>query len=591
MTTIDLSLASAAAPLGTWAVLFDVLVLLTMAMVLGNLAERLGQSVIVGYLIAGTVVGPNGLGWISSHAELLNIAEIGVALLLFTIGLEFSAKRLVALGTSALKIGPAQVVLTTTLAYLGALALGVTGREALVIGMMVAMSSTACVLRLLTDRAEVETRHGRSALGILLFQDAAVVPMILLVSVMATGGTVGQMVAKLALALLAAAALLGTFYVLFNVIAPRIFLLPTYRRNRDLPILLAVIMATGSAWATHSLGLSPALGAFAAGILLATSPFAIQIRADTRPLMTVMVTLFFAAIGLFGDPAWLVAHWLTVTAVVLSIIVGKPLVIAVLSRAFGEPWRYGVAAALCLGQVGEFSFVLATIAHSDLAGTALISSLTFRTMVSATIVSLLITPYFVAAAPRVGAIFESGIARYRRALPGARGAARSLPTSDHDNAAAGEGAGIANADDVESVILIGFGSVGRHVVDALPGAMAEQVVTIDLNAAHVRAAIQLGLKGLVGDATQRDILDHAGITRAQAVVISVRDHVTTRHLIHLIRDLSPETFIIARCRFNVHYSELLDAGAHEIVNEDAEVGERLATDLCGLVGADDESEP
>jgi CPA2 family monovalent cation:H+ antiporter-2 len=554
-------------------------------MVLGNVAERLGQSVIVGYLIAGTLVGPHGLGWILSHAELLNIAEIGVSLLLFTIGLEFSAARLRALGISALKIGPWQVVLTATFTYAGCHAFGVAGREALVIGMMIAMSSTACVLRLLTDRAEIETRHGRSALGILLFQDAAVVPMILLVSVLATGAPASQVLWKLALALLAAAALLGAFYVLFNVIAPRIFLLPTYRRNRDLPILLAVIMATGSAWATHAVGLSPALGAFAAGILLATSPFAVQIRADTRPLMTVMVTLFFAAIGLFGDPVWLVAHWMTVTAVVLAIIVGKPFVIAVLSRIFGEPWRYGVGAAMCLAQVGEFSFVLATIAQSDVAGVALISPETFRTMVSATIVSLLITPYFVAVAPRVGASVEMGMATLRRALPWCgRGSGRDGKGLN------GAGSGAERSAENDSVFVIGFGSVGHHVAGKLRGSMRERLVAIDLNPDNVNAAIRRGLKGQLGDATQRDILDHVGIARARAVVVTLRDHVTTGHLIYLVRDLAPDAFIIARCRFNAHYAELLAAGAHAVVNEDAEVAARLATNLEALTGTGKESD-
>ncbi len=588
MTTVHLSLAAAAAPLGVWPVLWDVLILLTMAMLLGNLAERLGQSVIVGYLIAGTIVGPNALGWISTHAELLNIAEIGVSLLLFAIGLEFSPRRLLGFGTSALKIGASQVVLTTAVAYVGGLAFGLADREALVIGMMVAMSSTACVLRLLTDRAEVETPHGRSALGILLVQDAAVVPMILLVSAMATGGTAGQILWKLLLALLAAAVLLGAFYVLFNVVAPRLFLLPTYRRNRDLPVLLAVIMAVGSAWATHAVGLSPALGAFAAGILLATSPFAIQIRADTRPLMTLMVTLFFAAIGLFGDPAWLVAHWTMVTAVVLSIVIGKPAIIALLSRVFGQPWRYGIAAALCLAQVGEFSFVLATIAQSEFAGVALITPLTFRTMVSATIVTLLITPYFVAAAPRIGAVFENGISKYRQALPwGDHAAERSIAVKYDAAAATEERTSRAGSVGVDLILIIGFGSVGQRVAEGLLDSRRQQLVAIDLNPESIKVVERFGLKGQLGDATQRDILDHAGINRAQAVVITVRDHVTTRHLIHLIRDLSPDTLIVARCHHHIHYFELLYAGAHQVVDEQDQLGDRLAVDLRKLLGAGD----
>lgn len=582
MISADFMLASAGAPIGVWPILWDMLVLLTMAMLLGNLAERLGQSVIVGYLIAGTLVGPNVLGWISTHAQLLNIAEIGIALLLFAIGLEFSPQRLLTFGTSALKIGIAQVVLTTAAAYLGGLSVGLAEREALIVGMMIAMSSTACVLRLLTDRAEVETPHGRSAVGVLLVQDAAVVPMILLASTMATGGTAGLVLGKLVLALLAAALLVGAFYVLFNLVAPRLFLLPTYRRNRDLPILLAVIMAVGSAWATHTVGLSPALGAFAAGILLATSPFAIQIRADTRPLMTLMVTLFFAAIGMFGNPVWLATHWTIVTAVVLSIVVGKSAIIAILSRVFGQPWRYGVAAALCLAQVGEFSFVLATIAQSEFAGDALITPLTFRTMVSATIVTLLITPYLVAAAPRVGAVFETAVAKFRKSLPqGHRETGRdgTATATAHEN--------IDRSRSEENLILIvGFGAVGQRVAEALPDTRRKHVVAVDLNPASVRAAKRIGLMAQVGDATQRDILDHAGINRAEAVVITVRNPFTARHLIHLVRDLSPETFIVVRCQHHAHYFDLRATGAHAVVDEEDEMGRWMATRLQALVGSE-----
>ncbi len=574
---LDVALASAVAPGGPWPVLWDILLLLTTAMLLGNLAERLGQSVIVGYLIAGTVAGPNGFGWISTHAELLNIAEIGIALLLFAIGLEFSPQRLVALGTSALRIGPAQVVLTTLLAYGGALAAGMGQREALLVGMMVAMSSTACVLRLLTDRAEIETRHGRNALGILLFQDAAVVPMILLASVMATGGTTTQVLWKLLLAMLAAGALLGAFYVLFNVVAPRLFLLPTYRRNRDLPILLAVIMATGSAWATHAVGLGPALGAFAAGILLATSPFAVQIRSDTRPLTTLMVTLFFSAIGLFGDPAWLVANWVMVGAVVLTIVIGKPAIIAVLSWLFGEPWRYGVATALCLAQVGEFSFVLATIAQSDFAGEPLISPLTFRTMVSATIVTLLITPYLVAAAPRLGALFETGLHRALQVLGARRRTAREMTVEEKIAAE--------RPPSEDTIIIVGFGPVGRRVAQGLLDSK-HKLVAVDLNPERVEAARRYGVEAKVGDATQRDILYHAGITQAHVVVITARDHVVARHLIHIVRDLSPDTLIVARCRYHTHYFELLYAGAHKVVDEDEVLGGLLSEEVFGLVGSE-----
>ncbi|NOY29119.1 MAG: hypothetical protein GXP28_02770 [Planctomycetes bacterium] len=386
---------------------------------------------------------------------------------------------------------------------------------------------------------------------------------------MATGGSWGLIVGKLALALVLAVVLLGLFYALFNVVAPRLLLLPTWRKNRDLPVLLAVIMATGSAWATHAVGLSPAMGAFAAGVLLAVSPFAIQIRADTRPLTTLMVTLFFASIGMFGDPMWLLDHWLLVTGLVLAIIVGKTLLMAFLARIFGQPWRYAIASALCLAQVGEFSFVLATIAHSDAAGTSLISSTTFHAMVSTTILTLLCTPYLVSAAPRVGARCDQWMRRWRPANQPV-----AVPEATESN----------HAVDPEGIVIIGFGPAGQRVAEGLLDSHQQQMVAIDLNPDNIEIARRYGLKAHLGDAGRREILEHAGIYQARVVVVTVPDHTTTRHLIHLIRDLAPEAFLVARCRYHVLHWELLGAGAHEVVDEEDQLGRRLAAQVRKHVG-------
>lgn len=584
-----LPILAATAPVGVWVVLWDILVLLAMALLLGTVAERLGQSVIVGYLIAGTLVGPNVLGWISTQAELFNIAELGVALLLFAIGLEFSPRRLLTLGSTVLKTGPLQVVLTAAVGLGVAMVCGLNGREAVVVGMIVAMSSTACVLRLLTDRAEMDSQHGRTAVGILLIQDVAVVPMMLLVSVMGTGDHWILIIEKLALALLLAAVLIGLFYALFNYIAPRLMLLPTWRKNRDLPVLLAVIMATGSAWATHAIGLSPALGAFSAGVLLAVSPYATQIRADSRPLTTVMVTLFFASIGMFGDPVWLFGHWLLVTGMVLAIIVGKPLIIALLARSFGQPWRYAIASGLCLAQVGEFSFVLATIAQDDTAGTSLITSSTFHALVSATIVTLLLTPYFVATALSAGARGDRLVGRWRRILwPSSSTATMAIEdgpaktvTGDRD---------VGEAGDSGLILIVGFGPAGQRVAQGLMDSHQQQMVTVDLNPDNIEVAQRYGLKVHLGDATQREILEDAGIYQARAVVITVPDHATARHLIHLVRDLAPDAFIVARSRYHVLHWELLNAGAHEVVDEEDQLGRCLAAQVRKLVGRSDGSD-
>ena len=339
-------------------------------------------------------------------------------------------------------------------------------------------------------------------------------------------------------------------------------------------------MATGSAWATHSMGLSPALGAFIAGVLLAVSPFATQIRADTRPLTTLMVTLFFAAIGMFGDPLWVIDHWAMVVGIVLAIIVGKPLIIVLIARAFGRPWRYAIAVGLCLAQVGEFSFVLATIAHSGVAGEALMSPVTFRAMVSATIVTLLFTPYFVAAAPRAGARFERVLLRWRSRkeaiLPD------ELTTSSVEpEEGPGERSGL--------ILIAGFGPAGQRVAEGLMDSHQSQMVAIDLNADNVEIARRYNLVAHLGDATHRDILEHAGIHQARVFVITMPDHATTRQLIHLVRDIAPDVFIVTRCRYHVLHWELLHAGAHEVVDEEDQLGRRLAAQVRQLVGRADDA--
>ncbi len=232
---------------GVWDALRDVLLLLAVALMLGTIAGRLRQSVIVGYLIAGTVVGPNVLGWISKQQEIYYIAELGVALLLFVIGLEFSPQRLLELGKRSLGIGVLQICVTAATIWAIVRACGVNSQEAVVIGMMIALSSTACVLRLLKDRAELDGIHGRAALGILLVQDVAVVPMMLTVSAMAGRQTLRSVAGELSLTALLAMVLVGTFYGLFTFVVPRLFEQRVWQRNRDLPILLAVVLALGCA--------------------------------------------------------------------------------------------------------------------------------------------------------------------------------------------------------------------------------------------------------------------------------------------------------------------------------------------------------
>ena len=541
-----------------WDALLDVLILLGAAVVLGTIAERLKLSAILGYLLAGVLLGPNALNWMQSHRAVETIAELGVVLLLFSIGLEFSWRRLVRMGPIALGGGSLQVSLTTAIAALVALACGLGGRGALAIGGMIALSSTACVLRVLVDRAEIDSTHGRASLGVLLLQDIAVVPLVLMVTLLGKGGTPGEVTWMIGQSVGAVIAMMVGFYLLFNLVMPRLLNLRTWVKNRELPILLAMVVAMGSAWIAHKLHLSPALGAFIAGMLLAESPFATQLRADVGPVRTILVTLFFSSVGMLSEPAWMAEHWLLLTTVAAAVVVGKGLIVAGIVRIFRRSIGSAVATGASLAQIGEFSFVLASVAVAN----GVMGDESFRLILSATIVTLFLTPNLVALAPQVAWRVERWL-----------GTGRLLSEETDEEHA-----------DLESPILvIGFGPAGQRLTIGLLDSHCDQLIVLDLNPRSVRTAISMGVQGHVGDARRRDVLHHVGVERAQAAIVTLPDPTTCRLVIQNIREMAPRAKILARGRWHVHRWELQLAGSHVVVDEEDHVGLRLAVETRRLL--------
>ena len=547
-----------------WDVLFDILVLLGGALALGVLCERLRQSPILGYLAAGTLLGPNAMQIVSSADEVSALAELGVALLLFTIGLEFSWPRLKRLGAAALGGGAGQVLITMGIGAGCALGFGVSWKTAIAIGAIVALSSTAVVLRLLISRAEIESAHGRHALGILLMQDVAVVPLVLLVTVLGGEGSAQQVGTDVLLAIGGAAVLVVVLYVLLNKVAPKIMGLGELQRNRDLPILLAIVIGLGSAWGSHKLGLSPALGAFVAGMILAESPFATQIRADIGSIRTLLVTLFFGSIGMLGDPAWFISHLPAVLGLVGAIVVGKSAVIWVVLRVFGLTNRNALAAGICLAQVGEFSFVLAAVARGTVIGEEL-----FTLIISTTIVTLFLTPYLVAWGPRVARVVVGNLERAGVLKAGSVGGDDDLSSSS----------GV--------LIVVGFGPAGEAVGTTLDG-YGDRVSVIDLNPRSVRLAQRLGFSGHIGNAAQAEVLVHAGIEHAIAVVVTVPDPGAAREIVELVRTLAPDVHVIVRSRYHRYFADLQQGGADEVVDEEQIVGAILASRMRAQIRKADE---
>ncbi|MGB0953605.1 MAG: cation:proton antiporter [Planctomycetota bacterium] len=550
-----------------WNALFDILVLLGTALVFGMVCERFRQSPILGYLAAGTLLGPNSLRAISNANDVSALAELGVALLLFTIGLEFSWSRLRGLGRAALGGGAAQVLLTLVVAAGLAGSFGMSWGTAVALGAIVALSSTACVLRVLVARAEIESVHGRHALGILLMQDIALVPLVLLVTALGGEGTAGEVGIGLFKALAWAAALILILYVIFNRVMPRVLNLPSLQRNRDFPILLTAVTGMGSAWGAHQLGLSPALGAFVAGMLLAESPFATQIRADISSLRTLLVTLFFSSIGMLGDPIWFVQNLPLVLAAVMAIVVGKALLIWFILHRFGLTHTSALATGICLGQAGEFSFVLAEVGRGTL-----ISEDLFALVISATICTLFLSPYLVALAPRFALTVVKVLSKFRLLTPPVKPKA---PVHDPD---------------VQHYFIIGFGPAGEAVAQKVQG-LAGKVTILDLNPSLLTRAHQLGMQGHIGDATHADVLQHAGIRSAAAVVVTIPDPAAAEAVVALVRTLAPQAHVIARARYHRYLMDLIEGGAHEVVDEERIVGIRLAASLRRRIGRAGEETP
>ncbi len=539
-----------------WTGLLDILVLLITAMALGGLADRFGQSPLLGYLLAGTLLGPNALNLVQSYEGVATIAELGVALLLFTIGLEFSWRTLRAVGPIALGGGTIQVCLTGMAVAAMCLALGFDGSASVAIGAMVALSSTAAVIRLLASRAELDAVHGRDALGILLLQDIAVVPIMLLISVLGGGSGAAQVGWALGRAVGVGIVLVGALHIVLSYILPLLLSAQVAAKNRDVPILLAIVTAIGAAWASHAVGFSPVLGAFLAGMLLAESPYATQIRADIVPLRTLFVTLFFSSIGMLSDPAWAAENIVLLLVVVAMVVLGKSAITTGVVRLFRCPLGQALATGIVLAQVGEFSLVVASVAREG----QIIDEHVFNLLVATLITTLFLTPYLVAAAPRL-AILVGRWSTTCESVP--RGHARSTTAETHS----------------AHVVIVGYGPAGQRVAEAMMGSPDHEIAVVELNPNTAEAALAYELTTYIGDATREEVLERVQVNRAAAVVVTLPDPTAARLVVQRVRGLAPDTFIIVRARYHVHRWQLNAAGAHAVVDEEDQVGLSIASSV------------
>lgn len=534
-----------------WEVLFQLLILLAAALVIGMVFERFRQSAILGYLIAGMLLGPGVLNIIDSDSGVPLIAELGVSLLLFAIGLEFSARRLIKLGPAAGIGGMLQVSITLALGALVCLVIGLELKSALAVGATIALSSTACVLRLLVERAEFDSVHGRTALGILLLQDVAVVPLVLFVTMLTEDGGLAAVGLGLAKAFGLILALVIAFLILSRFILPGMMKQLSLARDRELLVLLAIVLAIGSAVSAHALDLSPALGAFLAGMMLAESPFATQIRSDIGGLKIIFITLFFASVGMLGDPVWIAQNPVSVLAATLAILVGKSIVITLIALIFRLPVRQAVASGVVLAQVGEFGIVIGGIAYQG----GLVTEEMMRLIVSATLLTLFTTPMLVKFAVPLGYKIHRLI---RPSTAGDDPSPQMAPREQRN-----------------LVIIVGFGPSGQKVAEEIRAHDDIDSLVVDMRPHNIDLARAMGLNAALGDAASLDFLLHNGLSRAKAIVITIPDHRTSIRIVESVRTLSDRTAIIVRARYHNFVEDLERAGATITVDEEHHTGSKL----------------
>ena len=535
----------------------SVLILLASAVMVVVLFRTLRLPPLLGYLLVGVAVGPFALGWIADTEQGRHLGEFGVVFLMFSIGLEFSLPKLFQLRRAVFGLGLAQVLLTVAAVLSVATAVGAPWQGALAIGGAVAMSSTAIVLRLFADRMELETAHGRDIVGVLLFQDLAVVPLLILVPALAAD--TGEVAQTLALALTKAAAVLAVLLFLGQKLMRGWFHVVARRRSHELFILNVLLITLGLAWLTERAGLSLALGAFLAGMLIAETEYRHQVDEDIRPFREVLLGLFFVTIGMRLDLGTIGADLGLTLLLTALLITFKFTLVTALARVFGSSPGAALRSGLALAQGGEFSFVLIVQAQSI----SLIDHELSQLVVAAILLSMLAAPFLIQASDKL-ALRLSSTEWMLRSLALHRVAAQSLAAERH-------------------VIVCGYGRTGQRLAHLLEQEHIE-VVALDTDPERVRGAAAAGERVVYGDASRHETLVAAGITRASALVITFADTQLALRILDHVRTLHPALPVIVRTLDDSEMDRLIAAGASEVVPETFESSLMLASHALVLLG-------
>jgi CPA2 family monovalent cation:H+ antiporter-2 len=528
----------------------DLILVLALTVPTVLLFRRLKLPSIAGILAVGAAVGPHGFGWIGHAEEVDHLAEVGVMLLLFTIGLEFSLPKLFLQGRRLLLAGSSQMVLTFSVTLLAALAFERSMTEAVLLGMLVAPSSTAFVLKILNDTRQIDAPHGSFTVGVLLFQDLCVIPLMLVLPLLAgQSDGVGGVVLAFGKAILALLAIV----VIARYGFPRAAKIVVRLGGRELFTLFVVLTALTAAWATEAIGLSLALGAFVAGLFISESEYSHQVVSEILPFRDVFNALFFVSVGMLFEFSLLMERPILILTLVTLLVAVKALVIFPIALWLTRSPHVAILSAIGLAQVGEFSFVLLTQAqHFDL-----LAPQSEATFLAVAILSMLASPFLIDLAPRIARRVTPGMADAGK--PDAKRVIRP------------------------KVLILGYGLNGENVARVLHQAGVPFQV-IELNIQRVTEASKRGVPTLFGDGSRSDVLEHAGVEAAEILVVAIADPDATRRAIAVARTLHSDLHIIVRTRFMAERNGLVLLGANEVIPEEFETSIQIFSRVLRKLG-------
>ncbi|MEE9555121.1 MAG: cation:proton antiporter [candidate division Zixibacteria bacterium] len=530
----------------------DLLIILSAALVVVAVLQKLRIPSIAGFILAGILVGPHGLSLVKDPREIQHLAEIGVALLLFGIGLELSLAKMKRLWKLAVLGGVLQVCSTIMIAYLVATFLGYEPAFSIFIGFLVSLSSTAVVLKGLEGRGEIDAPHGRLTLGILLFQDFMVIPMILVVPILGAGEVpAGKLFSLMGRAIAIILLVIGAAYLA----VPRILRAVADLRQRHLFILAVLIISMGTAWAISTAGVSLAIGAFLAGLVVAGSEYRHQALNDMIPFKEVFASIFFISIGMLLDVSIVVDNLALLFILLAAIMMGKFVIVFVTGLIMRLPGRVSILAAVSLAQMGEFAFVLSVTARQF----DLIPEIEESYIMAAAVCSMLLTPFAIAIGPRLAA----GVGRIRVLT-------RMMDVSS-----------VEDADSLETelsghIIIGGFGFAGLTLATALKECGIRYLI-VDINPENVQKAAALGHPAFFGDVSSSEVLRKLEITSAAELILVINDPTALERAIIAAREISSDVHIVVRTGYLLDIEPLTKAGAQAVVPSERESAARVTS--------------